>query len=111
MRPLWLAHVQHAGVFIASLLEAYNFSHSKCWPDRIPGQILSAVYSTWITSIYHVTGRWPYPYFPTTKWFLLNFLIVETAGSLFTAMYFSFFLFLEKVILKLRLKLSLGINL
>ena len=58
-----------------------------------------------------VTGRWPYPYFPTTKWFLVNFLIVEAAGSLFTVIYFSLFLFLEKVLLKLKMKLSYGINL
>ena len=30
-----------------------------------------------------VTGRWPYPYFPKTSSFLVNYFIVATAGSVF----------------------------
>ncbi|CBY15265.1 unnamed protein product [Oikopleura dioica] len=111
LRPLWLAHVQHAGVLFASLLEAYNFPHAQFWKDKKPGQILSAVYSFWIASIYNVTGRWPYPYFPKTSSFLVNYFIVAAAGATFSVLYFKIFIFFEKILSKLKLKMTFGIKL
>ena len=53
-----------------------------------------------------VTRRWPYPYFPKTSSFLVNYFIVATAGSVFSVLCFK-----KKVLTELKLKMTFGIKL